>query len=106
MFCVGWKGFLVGWKPLFEAKKKVCVFNSIPTTYYENYASEIAKQGNTGKGILFQNGTKNEITWSKDNRLSRTIFKDANGKEVNFIPGNVWVEILPLNTDVSYENSN
>lgn len=59
-----------------------------------------------GKGILFQNGNRTEITWSKANRLSRTIFKDTSGKEVNFIPGNVWVEILPLNTTVAYENSN
>ncbi|MDD2482924.1 MAG: DUF3048 domain-containing protein [Candidatus Shapirobacteria bacterium] len=60
----------------------------------------------TGKGILFQNGTKTEITWSKANRIARTIFKDSSNKEVNFIPGNIWVEILPLNTSVSYENSN
>lgn len=60
----------------------------------------------SGKGILFQNGNRIDITWSKINRLSRTIFKDASGKEVNFIPGNIWVEILPLNTNVSYENSN
>jgi Protein of unknown function (DUF3048) N-terminal domain/Protein of unknown function (DUF3048) C-terminal domain len=59
-----------------------------------------------GKGILFQNGNKIEITWSKTNRLSRTIFKDASGKEINFVPGSIWVEILPLNTTVSYENSN
>lgn len=60
----------------------------------------------SGKGLLFQNGTKTEITWSKANRLSRTVFKDTSGKEVNFVPGNIWVEILPLNTSVSYENSN
>lgn len=55
----------------------------------------------TGKGILFQNGTQTEITWSKVNRLSRTIFKDSAGKEVNFVPGNIWVEILPIGNEVS-----
>ncbi len=60
----------------------------------------------SGTGVLLQNGTKTNITWSKANRLSRTIFKDAAGKEVNFLPGNIWVEILPLNTNISYENSN
>lgn len=54
-----------------------------------------------GKGYLFQNGTKTEITWSKANRLSRTIFKDSAGKEVNFVPGNIWVEILPIGNEVS-----
>lgn len=60
----------------------------------------------SGTGVLLQNGTKTNITWSKANRLSRTIFKDAAGKEVNFIPGNIWVEILATNTNISYENSN
>lgn len=57
----------------------------------------------SGKGILFQNGNREEITWSKANRLSRTIFKDSKGAEVNFVPGRVWVEILPVGNKVSYE---
>lgn len=60
----------------------------------------------SGTGVLLQNGTKTDITWSKANRLSRTIFKDATGKEVNFVPGNIWVEILALSTNISYENTN
>ncbi len=57
----------------------------------------------SGKGLLFQNGVKSEITWSKASRTARTVFKDGSGKEVNFIPGQIWIEILPLNTEVSYE---
>lgn len=57
----------------------------------------------SGKGILFQNGEKLDITWSKASRTARTLFKDASGKEVNFVPGQIWVEILPLNSTVSYE---
>lgn len=60
----------------------------------------------TGSGILFQNGTKTEITWSKASRTARTIFKDSVGKEVNFVPGNIWVEILNTGSNVSYENTN
>ena len=56
-----------------------------------------------GKGLLFQNGTKEEIIWSKANRISRTIFKDKSGKEINFVPGMVWIEILPIGNIVSYE---
>lgn len=36
-----------------RAKQKVCVFNSIPSLYYQTYAKEIQKNGNTGKGILY-----------------------------------------------------
>jgi len=60
----------------------------------------------TGTGMLYQNGAETKLTWSKANRLSRTIFKDSAGKEVNFVPGNIWVEILPIGNEVSYENSN
>ena len=60
----------------------------------------------TGNGILFQNGIKTEITWSKASRTARTIFKDAAGKEINFVPGNIWVEILNTGSNVSYENTN
>ena len=57
----------------------------------------------TGTGMLYQNGNKVDITWSKVNRVSRTIFKTKDGKEVNFIPGMVWIEILPIGNTVSYE---
>jgi hypothetical protein len=59
----------------------------------------------TGDGVLLQNGQKTEITWSKANRLSRTIFKDKSGKEVNFVPGQIWIEILPIGSKVNYEGS-
>ncbi len=59
----------------------------------------------TGTGILFQNGEKTEITWSKANRLSRTIYKDSAGKEINFVPGQIWVEIIPIGSKVSYEGA-
>lgn len=56
----------------------------------------------SGTGVLIQNGQQTKITWSKANRLSRTIYKDENGKEINFVAGKIWVEILPIGTDVSY----
>ena len=55
--------------------------------------------------MLYQNGNKQEITWSKASRTARTIFKDASGQEVNFVPGNIWIEILPINTPISYEGN-
>ena len=56
----------------------------------------------TGKGILFQDGTATEITWSKKDRESRTIFKDGTGKAVAFNRGTLWVEILPTDNTVTY----
>jgi hypothetical protein len=59
----------------------------------------------SGTGLYFSNGQKTEITWSKADRQARTIFKDKlSGKEINFVPGQIWVEILPLGNQVSYES--
>jgi hypothetical protein len=58
----------------------------------------------TGKGLLFQNGTKTDITWSKANRTSRTLFKDKSGKEVALVPGQTWVEVLAQTVVINYEN--
>ncbi|MBP9818127.1 DUF3048 domain-containing protein [Candidatus Shapirobacteria bacterium] len=57
----------------------------------------------SGKGVLLQNGTKSDITWTKSNRTARTVYRDTTGKEVNFVPGQIWVEILPIATPVTYE---
>ena len=58
----------------------------------------------SGTGLYFGNGQKQEITWSKSTRQSRTIFKDkATGKELNLVPGRVWVEILPIGNQINYE---
>ncbi len=57
----------------------------------------------SGKGVLLQNGTKQDITWAKSNRTSRTIYRDNSGKEVNFVPGQIWIEILPINNVINYE---
>lgn len=56
----------------------------------------------SGNGVLLQNGEKTDITWSKLNRVSRTIYKDKSGKEVNFVPGNIWVELIPTTSTVTY----
>lgn len=57
----------------------------------------------TGDAIIFNNGQKTEATWSKASRQNRTIYKDKTGKEINLVPGQVWVEILPIGNKISYE---
>lgn len=59
----------------------------------------------TGKGVLFQNGIKTDITWTKSSRQARTVFKNTSGKEVNFVPGPIWIEILPINSPINYAGS-
>ena len=49
----------------------------------------------TGKALIFSDGKQTTGTWSKTDRTSRTIFLDDKGKEISFIPGQFWVEIVP-----------
>jgi len=56
----------------------------------------------SGDALIFQNGEVVEGTWEKETRESRTIFMDAKGKEINFVRGVTWVELVPEGNKVSY----
>jgi len=56
----------------------------------------------TGKGILFQDGNATEITWSKKDRESRTVFMDKKGKKISFTRGPIWISVLPSDNTVTY----
>jgi hypothetical protein len=47
-----------------------------------------------GKGYFISNGEKLEITWSKSGRYARTIYRDVNGEEIKFNPGNTWFQVV------------
>ena len=57
---------------------------------------------NKGKGVayIFQNGQMIKGQWRKKSRTARTVFYDNRGKEVKFVPGQIWIEILPLGKKV------
>ena len=56
----------------------------------------------TGKGLLFQNGQAQNITWSKVTAASRTKFMDNKGKEISFNRGQIWIELVPDGNQVEY----
>jgi len=56
----------------------------------------------SGKGYVFQNGVAVDVTWKKAKQKDRTIMTDKAGKEIVFVPGNIWVEILPIGNKVEY----
>lgn len=52
----------------------------------------ITGEGNT---TIYQNGTKINGKWQKGNELdSKLFFYDNKGKEIEFTPGKIWVEII------------
>lgn len=60
--------------------------------------------GTIGKGeaLVFRNGAVEEATWKKGERQSRTEFVDKKGNQIEFIPGKIWIEALPIGTEVNY----
>jgi len=56
----------------------------------------------SGDGIVFQDGKAIKISWRKDNEETRMKFFEKNGKEINFVRGPIWIEILPIGNEVSY----
>ncbi len=56
----------------------------------------------TGDGILLQDGKTIKVTWKKAVRTSRTKFYGADGKEISFNRGQIWIDQLPTGTKITY----
>ncbi len=56
----------------------------------------------SGKALVFQNGEAIDATWSKKSRAERTRFMTSQGKEISFVRGSIWIEVLNTVTKVEY----
>lgn len=56
----------------------------------------------SGKAVVFQDGQAIDATWNKTTRTTQITFKDTRGKVIKFNRGQIWVEILPVGTDLKY----
>lgn len=59
-------------------------------------------QAPSGKALIFMNGKVVKGTWNKANRLGRETFKDEAGKEISFLPGQIWIQTVPEGSSVTY----
>jgi len=91
----------------FDTKQQLSASNVIVQFVKETNLGDYGKHMyydviGSGTGIIFQNSSATEVTWKKTKQLTRTIFTDKAGKEIVFIPGNIWVELLPIGNKVEY----
>jgi hypothetical protein len=56
----------------------------------------------SGDALIFQNGEVIEGTWKKPSALDREVFYDTNGKEISFVRGTTWIEIVPAGNTINY----
>ncbi len=90
-------------KPM-EAKNLVVVLakESVVNDGYEHGQHLYYDILKTGNGYLFQNGQAEKIKWSKKDGYTRMTFTDSKGAEVEFVRGKIFIEILPLENQVTY----
>lgn len=69
---------------------------------YENNVHLLYGTTGKGKAIILQDGKKIEGEWRKKDRLSKTKFYDNQGKEIEFNRGQIWIDVLPIGTDVKF----
>lgn len=55
-----------------------------------------------GEALIFQNGGVIEGTWEKGAINERTKYYDAEGEEISFVRGSIWIEAIPSGNDVVY----
>lgn len=55
-----------------------------------------------GKALVFRDGEAIEGTWKKESREARTKFYNKDGKEIEFVRGQTWIEIVPPDRPVEY----
>ncbi len=56
----------------------------------------------TGKALVFQESRVVTGIWKKTTRTSRTKFFDDKGKEIAFIRGPIWIEVVATDTKIEY----
>lgn len=66
------------------------------TIFEDGYRESIAAIGN-GKAHIFQDGTVQEVTWTKKSKTDQITFTDAEGKDVPLARGQTWITAVPSN---------
>lgn len=54
-----------------------------------------------GEGYLIQEGKRRDIQWERTNGIIRAY---DNGRELELMPGQTWIQVVPAGTDVVFEN--
>ncbi len=55
----------------------------------------------SGSGYYITNGKVTEITWTKNSRTGKTTYQNTNGEEIILNPGNTYVQIMPLTSEIT-----
>lgn len=83
--------------------KAVAILFAKETGPVDEHAHLLYANMGSGEAIVFQDGTATKAVWKKETKSSRTKFFNAStNKEIEFTRGQIWIEMLPTGTPVTY----
>lgn len=87
-----------------QISPRVVIVMTIPerTVLEDGYREQIDAIG-SGKATIFQDGTFQEVTWTKKSKLDQITFADATGKDVPLARGQTWLTSVPEDGGVTWQ---
>jgi len=83
--------------------KVVAILFAKETGPVDEHAHLLYANIGSGEAIVFQDGISIKAVWKKETKASRTKFFNAStNKEIEFTRGQIWIEMLPTGTTVTY----
>lgn len=83
--------------------KAIVIMFAKETGPVDEHAHLLYANTGSGEGIFFQDGKNTKMLWKKATRNDRTLFYDAaTNKEIMINKGQLWIEMLPIGTPVTY----
>lgn len=83
-----------------RAKNIIILFVQNKTIEGDKYGRQQLYTTGSGKGYYISNGVKQDITWVKAFRTSKTKYLDENNNEITINPGQTWIQIVPVDADI------
>lgn len=82
-----------------QISPRVVIVMKVPTqtVFEDGYRQQINTIG-SGSATIFQDGTVQEVTWSKASKTAQIGFTDAEGKDVPLARGQTWITAVPADT--------
>ncbi len=75
----------------------------VPTKVVDNKGRLDLDLVGEGSGFWLSDGVKMPIHWSKSARAAKTVYTDAQGRELLLNPGNTWIQIIPKSMTLQWE---
>ena len=85
-----------------QLRPKNIVVKFVKTSVIDGQGRLDMKLTGHGRALVFSGGTVTEALWQRNSVDQLTTFKTTNGRTVEFFPGQLWIEIVPETTKVTF----